>query len=194
MRWLVLIALFLAAFPAAATAGHPGTPDPKAMVLQLNDLPAMFDREDGHYVSNTLLDEEAATHKDFEKLGRLTGYYTAYTAIALGGLTAVTSFVSIYKLGTGAHDSLVQSIAEAKQQGGLVLEPRTGLTRLGDDAHLYLQRVSQDGTKVDFFTLVWRRGHVFAEVMGAGVSGTVDPVQVIALAKKQDVHIDRILG
>src|SRR5579862_6976715 len=194
MRRLALIVLLLTATSQAAAAGRLATPDPRAMVLQLSDLPSTFGREEGRYVTNTVLDEEAATHKDFTKLGRLTGYYTVYTAIALGGLTAVSSFVSIYKLGSGAHDSLVQSVAEAKQQGGLVLEPRGGLAQLGSDARMYVQRTSQDGTKVDFFTLVWRHGHVFAEVMGAGISGTVDPVQVIALAKKQDGHIDKILG
>jgi hypothetical protein len=194
MGRLALALVLLAALPAAASAAHRRTPDPRAMVVKLSDLPASFDRAQGHYVSNALLVEESATHKDFEKLGRVTGYYTAYTAIGLGGLTAVTSFASIYRLGHGAHESLVQSVAEAKRQGGRVLEPRPAVSRLGSDARLFVQRVSQDGTKVDYFTLVWRHGHVFAEVMGAGLSGTLDPVQVIVLAKKQDDHIHTIVG
>jgi hypothetical protein len=191
---LALVVLLLALSAAAASAGHGRVPDPKAMVLQLNDLPTSFDREQGHYVTNAQLVEEAATHKDYVKLGRLTGYYTAYTSIGLGGITAVSSFASIYKLGAGAHQSLVQSLALARKQGGLVLEPRGNVAVLGSDARLFLQRASQDGTNVDFYTVLWRRGHVFAEVMGAGLSGTVDPVQVIALAKKQDTHIDKIMN
>jgi hypothetical protein len=191
---MLVLLLLPAALPTAASAAQSRTPDPRAMVLQLGDLPASFDRAQGHYVSNALLVEESGTHKNLAKLGRVTGYYTAYTAIGLGGLTAVSSFASIYKLGHGAHESLLQSIAAAKQQGGLVLEPAAGLSPLGRDAQLYLQRVTQDGTKVDYYTLAWRHGHVFAEVMGAGLSGTVDPVQVIALAKKQDDRIHKITG
>jgi len=163
------------------------------MVLQLGDLPTGFGLYQRHYVSNALLIATTSTHKDYRKLGRLIGYYTAYSTLGVGGVTAVTSFASIYRLGSGAHQSLVLSLALARKQGGFVLEPRSAVTSLGSEARIYLQKAVQNGVKVDFYTVAWRNGPVFAEVMGAGRSGTVDPFQVVALAKKQDTRIEKTL-
>ncbi|MBV8080530.1 MAG: hypothetical protein JO186_09175 [Actinobacteria bacterium] len=190
MKFTLLVALLIIAAPASASVGHRA--DPKALVLQLSDLPNGFGRDSGRYVTNAQLDAERTTHKDFRKLGRLSGYYTSYSAIAVGGVTEVSSFASIYKLGTGAHASLVQSLSQAEGEGGLELIPAAGLSRLGTDARLFRQRASQNGTAVDFYTVVWRDGTVFAEVMGAGRAGTVDPDQVVALAKKQATRIARL--
>ena len=42
-------------------------------------------------------------------------------------------------------------------------------------------------------TVAWRDNRVFAEVSGAGPAGTSDPEDVIALAKKQDAHISKLI-
>ena len=44
------------------------------------------------------------------------------------------------------------------------------------------------------YTVAWRHGRVFAEVMGGGIAGTIDPAEVVALAKKQDTRIDSLLS
>ena len=195
--WAAAIGLLATATPAAAAAIHrpqSARPDTKAMVIQLRDLPTGFGLEQGHYVSNTQLVETTSTNKDYRKLGRLTGYYTAYTTLGVGGLTAVSSFASIYKLGSGAHESLVLSLAQAKKQSGFVFKPRSAVASLGSEARIYLQEAKQNGKTVDFYTVAWRNGPVFAEVMGAGLSGTVDPIQVVALAKRQDSRIEKTLS
>jgi hypothetical protein len=198
LRWhaLALVAVLATAAPTTAAASQGSMarlPDTKSMVLQLRDLPTGFGVDQGHYVSNAELVETTSTNKDFHKLGRLTGYYTAYSTLAVGGVTAVSSFASVYKLGSGAHQSLVLSLAQAKRQSGFVLGPRAPVRSLGREARLYLQKADQNGVEVDFYTVAWRNGPVFAEVMGAGRSGTVDPVQVVALAKKQDRRIEKTL-
>jgi hypothetical protein len=189
---VVALPLLVAAGTAAASPAYRGG-DPRTIVLQLVDLPSGFDRDAGHYVTNTELAATTTTHKDYRKLGRLSGYYTSYSAIGIGGLTAVSSFASIYRRGAGAHDSLVQSLAEAERQSG-VRQVHDALARLGPDAHLFLQVSSQSGKSVDYYTVAWRNGVVFAEVMGAGASGTVDPLAVVALARKQDHRIAKLFS
>ena len=92
---IALLVLACAASAAASPADHVRQADAKALVLQVGDLPHGFGVEQGHYVTNAQLAETSSTKKDYGKLGRLTGYYTAYTTIGLGGLTAVSSFASI---------------------------------------------------------------------------------------------------
>ena len=38
--------------------------------------------------------------------------------------------------------------------------------------------------------MAWRHGRVFAEVMGGGISGTLDPAAILALAKVQEARIE----
>ena len=47
--------------------------------------------------------------------------------------------------------------------------------------------------KVHHYTVAWCRGKVFAEVIGGGRAGTVDPADVLALARKQDARIAKAL-
>jgi hypothetical protein len=198
-RPAVLAALLLLAVAAPAVASSVPrrqgnvNADPKLLVLQPVDLPGSFERDDGHYVTNAQLDATSSIPKDYHRLGRLTGYYASYSTIAIGGLTAVSTFASIYKLGDGAHASLAQSIA-GTQGMRVVRAPRAALASLGPDVRVFLQKQTQNGRQVDFYTVAWRNGAVFAEVMGAGVAGTIDPLDVVALAKKQDRRIDKLFS
>ena len=194
---LAVVLLLSVAAPAASSSIHQrqsrSTADPKRLVLQPIDLPSAFELDDGHYVTNAELAATSAIRKDFHSLGRLTGYYASYTTIAVGGITAVSTFASIYKLVGGAHASLAQSIA-GTQGMRVVREPRHVLAPLGPDVRVFVQKETQNGREVDFYTVAWRNGAVFAEVMGAGAAGTVDPLDVVALAKKQDRRIDRLFS
>jgi hypothetical protein len=166
--------------------------DAKAMVLQLGDLPAGFGVDRGDYVSNAELATQNL-HKNYAKLGRLTGYDVLYTKLGVTGMLGVDSWASIYKTGTGAHDSLMLSMNGAAKEAGPSYRRLAVGTPLGSEARLYLIRATQSGTKVEMYTLAWRDGPVFAEVMAGGIAGTVDPAAVVALAKKQESRIDRFL-
>ncbi|HZQ04098.1 MAG TPA: hypothetical protein VFA88_08760 [Gaiellaceae bacterium] len=182
--------LVLAAAASGASAQH--SIDTKAMVLQRSDLPSNFGTVLGRYITNSQL---AATSpgKNFRKLGRVSGYYIAYSTIALRGLTVVESFASLYAHDSGARDSLEESIAQTTSGGQQIVPARAALASLGTDARLLHLKMSQGGTSFDYYTVAWRDNRVFAEVRGAGRAGTIAPADVIALAKKQDAHISKLV-
>jgi len=176
-----------------ASAGTRRTTDPKAMVLQRSDLPSGFGRVLGQYITNGELAATTAPGKNFRKLGRISGYYIAYSTTAPSGLTVVESFASVYDHKSGAHDSLEESVAQTTGSGQKLVTARSALASLGSDARLLHLRTNQNGTKLDYYTVAWRDNRVFAEVRGAGRSGTIAPEDVIALAKKQDARISKLI-
>lgn len=191
---IALLMALAGAVPASAVAAphgrHAANARPQAMVLQLGDLPTGFAVQQSETVSNAEL-SAGDPPKNYRKLGRLTGFDVTYEALGVGGLTAIDSFASIYKTGAGARSSLALSLAQVRKHGGSTFIPLTGVVRLGSAAHLYVTSATVSGTKVDLFIVAWQHGTVFAEVMGAGRSGTVDPTQVVGLAEKQEARIER---
>jgi hypothetical protein len=168
--------------------------DAKVMVLQLSDLPAGFGLQDGAYISNAQLMKRTSTRKDFRGLGRLTGYDVTYAKRGVAGVLGVDAFASIYRSEKGAHDSFLVSMAGAQKKAGSSFKQLSAEERLGSEARLFLATTTEGGMKVDFYTVAWRHGPVFAEVMGGGLSGKVDPAQVIALAQKQELRIAKALA
>ena len=47
---------------------------------------------------------------------------------------------------------------------------------------------------VDYYTVAWRHGRVFAEVICGGVSGQISPAEAMALARKQEARITAALA
>src|SRR5581483_7719099 len=106
----------------------------KRMVLQRGDLPSDFGAVVGRYVSNSQVDATTAQHKNVDKLGRISGYYAAYSSIAVRGLTIVESFASLYERNRGALTSLQQSVAQETANGReLVVPAQKALAPLGRD-------------------------------------------------------------
>jgi hypothetical protein len=186
----VVAALAAAAAPAAGagTQPAPAGPDTRTMVLRLSDLPQGFGRAEGVYVTNSDLDKLSG-NKDYEKLGRLGGYRATYRRFGIAGILGVDAFASIYRSSTGAHDSYAQSLAGALQDGGPTFRWLPLKPRLGSETRVYLVTEKQSGMRVDYYTIAWRHGRVFAEVIGGGVSGRITLAQVVALARKQEARI-----
>jgi hypothetical protein len=182
-----LAVLSLAAFAPAADAAAPPA---KSMVLSPSDVPG-YDLASGQYVSNAELKAKNPAWKNFATLGRITGYNAAYTGLGVAGLTEIDTFASLYKTGVGAHNSLVLTLVQAHEQNGTVLLSTTAKS-LGSDALVY--RMKGTTPNEALYTVAWRRGSVFAEVIGGGRSGTVDAAEVVALAKKQDSRISKALA
>ena len=182
-------ALAAVSIPVAGAGVQPAPPDTKAMVLQLSDLPHGFGRSQGVYVTNAYLDRVSAVNKDYEKLGRLAGYRVTYRRVGISGVLGVDAFASIYRSSSGAHDSYTQSLAGAVQDGGPTFRWLPLRPRLGSETRVYVVTELQSGMRVDYYTIAWRHGRVFAEVIGGGVSGRITLAQVAALARKQEERI-----
>jgi hypothetical protein len=186
----VLGALLVAA--CALSTADAARVNTKLMVLQLTDLPTGFGVDNGDYVSNAELATQNSK-KNYRKLGRLTGYDVVYTKLGVTGLLGIDSFASIYKSGAGAHDSMMLTL-NSVERTRLPTYKRLPVAKvLGSETRFYFVRTNQEGTKVDMYTVAWRHGPIFAEVMGGGIAGTIDPAEVVALAIKQERRIDKML-
>jgi hypothetical protein len=188
--------LAVAVVPAASAGDRAMTPvrvDARTMVLQPTDLPTGFGRAQGKYVSNAELEQQGDAAKDYAKLGRVTGYDVSYARRATSGVLGLDSFASLYRSSAGAHDSFLQSVAGARRHGGTAFRSVPVQTALGSEARVYLVTAMQSGVKLDYYTVAWRHGRVFAEVMGGGLSGTFAPAELVALALKQEARISSSL-
>jgi hypothetical protein len=185
-----------AVVPAAAARTDSMAPariDTRTMVLQPQDLPSGFGHASGKYVSNADLARQADNSKDYNRLGRLTGYDVSYQRRAMTGVLGLDSFASLYRSNAGAHASFVQSMTGAHRTG-TTFRPIRVRAAIGSEMRVYLVTTSQGGVRLDFYTVAWRHGPVFAEVIGGGISGTVAPLQLVALAKKQEARIRAALA
>lgn len=188
---VVLAIIAAAAVPgAAATAPTSSSAiDPKALVLQLRDVPAGFERTVGRYVSNAQSNRESAVKKNYAQLGRISGYEAEFTKEAIVGILQITSAVGTYRTTAGAHNSLRISVRAAVATREVRFRRLSIGGRLGHEAYLHKATMTQDGTKVDVFAVAWRTGRVYAAVIAAALAGSADPADVVALARKQQSRI-----
>jgi hypothetical protein len=174
------------------------TANPRLMVLRLNDLPTGFAANGGHYVSNVRAARESkgtASVADFLRWGRISGYDTSFTRTALVGLIQLDSNASTYKSTRGAADSLrasFRAIAQSSKSGYRFKRLSIGTT-IGHESRLYTARMKAAGTTIDLYAVAWRYFTVKASTTGGGVAGTVTPETIVALAKKQQRHIQAAL-
>ncbi len=185
----------IAALASLALAGVAAAGDlrPVTLVLQLRDVPRGFVLQEGRVVTNAELTQNPSNTKNYRKLGRLTGYDVSYSALAISGMTELDAFASIYRTTSGAHDSLRLVLAQAQTQDGVHIEPLPAVGMPGNEALAYRTTATNGNMKVDYYTVAWRRGSVFSEVIGGGRAGTIDWADVLPLAKKQDARIVKSL-
>jgi hypothetical protein len=188
MRRLALLLVIGAAAGAATVTLAAATVDTKQMVLRLQDAPAGFERTRGRYVSNKQAAAESSVPKDFAKLGRITGYEATFEKSGLTGLLQIQSASSTYKTSKGAHDSLLASAAGAEKATPQFRRLSLGGT-LGHEARLYKATLKNQGTTIDVVSVIWRHKAVYSSLIAGGVSGTFDPAQVVALARKQQARV-----
>jgi hypothetical protein len=156
------------------------------MVLRLSDVPTGFELTKGRYISNREATAGNPSHPDYGRMGRLNGYEATYDkAGGIFGMLEVVSTASIYRTAAGAHTSF--------QAGSVGVEssrsPRFHRLSVGDvlgaESRLYKTTTKQNGTSVVVYAVVWRAGTVNSSILAAGIAGTVDPSDIVALAKKQ---------
>ncbi len=189
MRILALaLPVLAAALLAEAAASAPVAMDPKTMVLQPRDLPPGFARTSGRYVSNAQNNRESKVKKDFAKLGRLRGYEAIFQKQAINGIIHVSSAAATYKTAAGARKSMAISARSAETTREVRFR-RLPVPKIGDEARLYKATVTENGIKVDSFSLIWRSELVYSAVIGSALAGTANPASVVALARKQQARI-----
>jgi len=193
MRRLALLGALGVCALVASGAPAASAPDTKQMVLRLQDAPAGFERTRGRYVSNKQAAAETQLPKDYTKLGRITGYEAEFKKGGLIGLLQITSSSSTYKTARGAHDSLLGSAAGAEKATPRFRRLALGGS-LGHEARLYKTTITNNGTKIDVVSLIWRYKNIYSALLTGGISGTFDPAVVVALGRKQQARIRAAVG
>jgi hypothetical protein len=163
-------------------------PDTQRMVLRQSDLPAGFVQREAKYVSNAQQTAASNGDRDYDKLGRVTGYSASFDRTAAKGMLQVGSEANLYRTAALAHASFTSGLELVSKQKEIPIArlPLRGFPAA--DAALY--RATATGTpRVDVFVVVWRTGTVISTVSGGGLAGTVDRSAVIALARKQQQRV-----
>jgi hypothetical protein len=191
----------LAALTVTTVAGAAAAADPKAMVVQLGDLPAGFALANSEYVNNV----EAArlssgtSLADYLRWGRTNGYQAEYARKAPAGLVDVLTRASTYKSARGAQRSQQDSIEEASSANAAkagVENWRELPTRrpIGDSSAMFGGTTKSGKLTAVIYVVQWRYRTVKSSVLGVGAAGTVTPDQVVALARKQQARMKAELG
>ena len=195
MRVLVVLVTTVLLTGAFASASPASTPDTKAMVLKLSDLPAGFVLDKGHYADNARAAKESETAlADFTRWGRITGYEADFSREALTGILKVTSASSTYKTAKGAADSTRDSYAQTTKPHRFNGQPvtfkqvSTG-AKIGHEARMYSTSLKANGFNFTFYAILWRYGTVKASLLVGGLRGTFDAATAVKMAKRQQARM-----
>jgi hypothetical protein len=177
-----VLIVFLCLTAAAAGA----TPAPSRMVLHFSDLPSGFAQDFSHHVNATQARKE---NGGWLSPGFQTGWEAQYSRQAITGILRLSSLAGVYATVSAAHNSLTKGYALVKRERKL---KRLSVgSPLGDEARMYSYTATGAGYHFIVYAVIWRDGRVKAGVFGAGIVGTVDPAQIVRLARKQH---DRIVA
>jgi hypothetical protein len=192
---VVLASLLAVPVLAPSALARPVAPaDPKVRVLQLRDMPSGFTRKGGRYVSNASAGREndCGPATNAREVGRINGYDATFQRGSGFAVVSVASSASVHRTVPYARKAFLA------HERALSLCPRrfnvrrTALReRIGDEARLWMLRVTQSGVTAESAVLTWRSGTTLASVSAGGLVGTVDPLLVVRLAKAQQARIAR---
>jgi hypothetical protein len=200
MRSLVVIGAVLGLL-APAGVSFSASPNGSAYVLRLTDLPAGWAVESQGPRSNAQTAKETGDSvRLYRTWGRLTGWDIAFMREGgLGGLltqmSALESSASLYRTAKGAQAAWLYG---EKVRARRSLPAGTTRSRLslgapvGHASSAYAFTIKNGAQTSMVVAVVWRRGRVFASVIGAGLEGTVDAARVIGLARAQERRIARL--
>lgn len=160
-------------------------PDPQAINLTLDDMPAGFvpvDELNRFQYNEEIVRDAPNPQKMAQRLqdtGRLYGYVSGFaqlTAAGLAGTLLASSDVDLYANADGAHRSL-QQYDEMLAEYGL---PGTAMPApaIGDEARAFEVQITrtEGGRELSFayYYLVFRKGTIVAGLSTFGLTGGVD--------------------
>jgi hypothetical protein len=164
------------------------------MVLAPGDLPAGFavDRtRTGSRPNAPAAKEYDVPLATFRRWGRVSGYEASFTRAAgrdrrRSGAVSVTSGVSVYEDPGGAHAAYAFNVKRCRRAPFARRAPAAGV---GQEALLCGAAVERNGEAAILYTLIWRRGPIFAAITAVGLPGRIGPADVLPLARRQDERI-----
>lgn len=179
----------------AGTAAAAGPGDPARMVVRLSDLPPGFALTSRRPRPNaTVAKETGVGLATLRRWGRVTGLEVTLDRPVdanepPSGPASVTSTVSTYRSVAGLRHAYAASVRRVVGDPGPPRVARPIGGRLGDAAHLWESRFTQDGLRVVLYTVLWRSPGVLAQLTVAGIAGRLTAAEALALARTQAAHI-----
>ncbi len=173
----VVTLVVLGAVAPVAAPGAGGSPA-SLMVLQPSDLPARA------FVGNG----SSSPHVP----GATGAYVRKYTQApdqvgSFTGIQDLDSGADVFPSATVAHSALA-----AFSKAAVTRTPRyrrVDAATVGNESALFHIEFYSGGFHYEVYTLVWRSGTVEAFIQAEGLDATIDPHQVVALARKQDKRV-----
>jgi hypothetical protein len=174
----------LIAFLSLTAAAAGATPAPSKMILQFSDLPSGFAQDFSRHVSASQARKE---NGGWLAPGYQTGWEAQYARQAITGIIRLSSQASVYATPSAAHNSLTQGYLRVQRERKL---KRLSVgSRLGNEARMYSYTAKNAGYQFIAYIVAWRSGQVKAGVVAVGILGTVEPKQIVRLARKQQARI-----
>jgi hypothetical protein len=196
VRVAVLVLVLPLALAACGSGGETKALRLDGLVLRPADLGARFSRFDAG--RQTRLDAHEGPRHDPERFGRQDGWKARFrragATAATAGPIVVDSRVDEFHDEGGAKDDL--EAYEEEWNATVVASGATDAERprihgLGDDARALdlLQGTRRSGQRL--IVVAWRAGRVTASVSVTGFASKLTLADVVALARRQDSHIER---
>jgi hypothetical protein len=132
----------------------------------------------------------------------VTGYEIGFRREASPGTVregpaVVVSSASRFRTAEGAATALRDGSADieaADRKDGTQLRRLSVGSPIGHEVKLYSEKATQGGVAGVTLVVVWRHGPILSYIVAWGLSGSVEPAQAIALARKQQTRIVRAVG
>jgi hypothetical protein len=178
---LVAVVSVLCLVPPAGSA----TVDPRLLVLRATDVPAGYRLgESGVLTNSSETKREPALTKLYRSWGRVTGYHAEFETVDGSRGPSFESRSDLFRWGAGAHSYLMALDREMGRAGIAGLE-RTQAT-IGAEGLVYGGSAAASA----YALVLWREGRAVGAVIGIDTPRA----QTVALARRQQLRMDRALG
>ena len=161
------------------------------LVLQPEDLSGPWSRfDEGRQLRADSLTGERADPGRFERQDGWKARYRRSGSPATEGPLVVESRADVFAAVSGAEQDFDAAVEEL--EGGAAPSQPVETVELGDEAHS-LQSGGGEPGRFTSVTIVWREQNIVAALTANGFSGKLMRADVVALARKQQQHIERAL-
>jgi hypothetical protein len=180
-----IAALTLVGASAAATR-----PDPKTLVLRLQDLPSGFGvQTTTNYTIQGAASEGGVTVGQLRTWGYVAAYEADFARVVqvpktARGVFGVYSFASTFASPNGAQSQWARRAKGCRHYKVLALA-----AKIGDATQFCSGTITVASRVVQAYFVIWTRKDAFETLVAYGNKGRVTPAQALALAKLQDARM-----
>jgi hypothetical protein len=189
-RFVRLGLVTIAVLTLVGTSAAARRPDPKTLVLRLQDLPAGFGvQTTTNYTIQGAASDGGVSVAQLRRWGYVAAYEADFARVAqvpqtAPGVFGVYSFASTFASPSGARSQWARRAQGCEHHKALALSARIGdATRLCSGTTTVASRV------VQAYFVIWTHKNAFESLVAYGNRGRVAPTQALALAKLQDARM-----